>query len=398
MYTGTSFQELVLRDIFTTDGEFISKIIVSDRQIRSVNADDSYQSVKNKKQYCFLFNNAIIFPGLINSHDHLDFNLFPRLGNRIYNNYLEWGTDIHQQNKEIINAVLQVPKALRTQWGIYKNLLNGITTVFNHGRKPEISYSPIDVFPDQHSLHSVKLEKYWKWKLNNPFNVSGPYVIHIGEGTDADSHKEIDTLIKWNILHKKLIGIHGVAMNVAQAASFKALVWCPDSNFFLLNATAPINELKQKTAIIFGTDSTVSAGWNIWEQLRIARKTKLLTDKELFESLTTIPSEIRGLNGAGRLEENANADIVVAEKKSANAMDAFFESDPGSLLMILKKGNIIFFDEGMLDQISSQQISTTAFCRMYINNRIKYVKGDLHDLIKQIKRYTKDIVFPIEPA
>jgi cytosine/adenosine deaminase-related metal-dependent hydrolase len=32
-------------------------------------------------------NGALAFPGLINSHDHLDFNLFPPLANRIYNNY-----------------------------------------------------------------------------------------------------------------------------------------------------------------------------------------------------------------------------------------------------------------------------------------------------------------------
>ena len=32
----------------------------------------------------------ICFPGLINSHDHLDFNSFPQLGNRIYKNYKQY--------------------------------------------------------------------------------------------------------------------------------------------------------------------------------------------------------------------------------------------------------------------------------------------------------------------
>ena len=49
--------------------------------------------------------NVIAFPGLINSHDHLDFNSFRPTGNRIYNNYAEWGKDIRDQNKETINAV-----------------------------------------------------------------------------------------------------------------------------------------------------------------------------------------------------------------------------------------------------------------------------------------------------
>src|SRR6476659_509225 len=56
------------------------------------------------------FENVIAFPGLINSHDHLDFNLFPQTGNRIYNNYTEWGIDIHDQNKETINSVLKIPQ------------------------------------------------------------------------------------------------------------------------------------------------------------------------------------------------------------------------------------------------------------------------------------------------
>src|SRR4029078_1103662 len=114
------------------------------------------------------FDDAIALPGLINSHDHLDFNLFPRLGNRIYKNYLEWGDELHSQNKTVINNVLQVPKKIRTQWGICKNLLNGITTVFNHGEPLQIQDSPIDVFQDKGSLHSVRLEKNWRWKLNDP--------------------------------------------------------------------------------------------------------------------------------------------------------------------------------------------------------------------------------------
>ena len=92
------------------------------------------------------FNKVIAFPGLINSHDHLDFNLFPQLGNRIYNNYTEWGDDIHKTDKVKINTVLSIPKKLRVEYGIYKNLLNGITTVVNHGNTLAITNSLIHVF------------------------------------------------------------------------------------------------------------------------------------------------------------------------------------------------------------------------------------------------------------
>src|ERR1700753_935960 len=79
------------------------------------------------------FDNAIVFPGLVNSHDHLDFNLFPQLGGERYNNYRQWGKHIHQYYKNEIAAVLEIPKVLRYEWGVFKNLLCGVTTVVNHG-------------------------------------------------------------------------------------------------------------------------------------------------------------------------------------------------------------------------------------------------------------------------
>jgi len=42
------------------------------------------------------FKDALAFPGLFNAHDHLEFNLFPRLSSKIYRDYLEWGNDIHR--------------------------------------------------------------------------------------------------------------------------------------------------------------------------------------------------------------------------------------------------------------------------------------------------------------
>jgi len=132
---------------------------------------DNEKALENiPKEWRIEFESAIAFPGLINSHDHLDFNLFPKLGNRIYNNYSEWGKDIHTQNKQVINAVLKIPQQLRTQWGLYKNLLNGITTVVNHGSKLKIANPFITVLQDNHSLHSIQFERYWQLKLNNFFS------------------------------------------------------------------------------------------------------------------------------------------------------------------------------------------------------------------------------------
>ena len=250
--------------------EGVKSIVVENGLIRTI--VDQRLASAGQNADCIDLAGALAFPGLINSHDHLDFNLFARTGNRIYNSYVEWGADIQSRNKNSIDAVLNIPKQLRVEWGIYKNLVNGVTTVINHGEHLEIQNPLINVFQDCYSLHSVALEKAWRFKLNRPFARDQPFVIHVGEGTDASSYEEIDKLIRWNLFKRKMIAVHGVSMDSRQARAFEALIWCPDSNFFLLNSTSKLNELKKVTKILFGTDSTVSAGWNLWEHLRLARK------------------------------------------------------------------------------------------------------------------------------
>src|ERR1700754_5330219 len=110
-----------LSNIHVAGREGLYHLKISEGKILGV-ADGKPQPAKG--DHTLEFEDAIAFPGLINSHDHLDFNLFPALGNRIYNDYTEWGTDIHLQNKETIAAVLRIPKELRIGWSLYKNLLN----------------------------------------------------------------------------------------------------------------------------------------------------------------------------------------------------------------------------------------------------------------------------------
>jgi cytosine/adenosine deaminase-related metal-dependent hydrolase len=282
------------------------------------------------------FDGDLVFPGLINSHDHLDFNLFPALANTRYHNYRDWGWDIHKKNKTEINDILKIPQPLRIQWGIYKNLLNGFTTVVNHGEWLDTKDAPITVFQQCHNLHSIGFERYWRWKLNYPQKNNWPYVLHVGEGTDPTAHDEITQLIKWNFFHRPLIGIHGVSMTEEQAAHFQALVWCPASNYFLLGQTAPIGRLKTRLPILFGTDSTLTGPWDCWSQIRLARQEQALTDEELLQTLTTNPAAAWDLTDRGKLEKGKLADLVIARphnnttlpRNRANAWDAFTISRP----------------------------------------------------------------------
>jgi cytosine/adenosine deaminase-related metal-dependent hydrolase len=371
---------MILRNLQIVGDTGIKYIQIKEGKINAI-TDNINDFAASKEEQQIEFDNAIAFPGLINSHDHLDFNLFPQLGNRIYNSYTEWGKDIHEKNKEIINDVLKVPENLRVQWGIYKNLLNGVTTVVNHGKKLLINNDLITVL-QYNSVHSPQFEKGWKWKLKKPFTKE-PIVMHIGEGTDKNARAEIDEVISSNIWKKKIIAVHGVAMNEKQAGSFHGLVWCPASNYFLLDKTADVDKLKNKIKIVFGTDSTLTASWNMWEHFRMARRSGL-NDEELLSMLTVEPAKLWNLN-TGNLKPGKDADVLIVRKKN------FYEVNPNDILVIIHKGEVRLFDSTMIDYM--KEFLAKNFSKISLDDKIKFVKGDLSGLILKIKEYFPGMSF-----
>lgn len=364
-----------LRNLKTLSGELID-IFLPDSK-----SDDEHE---------ISFTNAIAFPGFINSHDHLDFNLFQSYGEKKYSSYHEWANYIHCNYSEEINKVLRIPVHLRAQWGIYKNLLCGVTTVVNHGAKLQISDPIISVLQHTQSLHSVQFERLWKLKLNNPIRRKRLSTIHIGEGTDERSFREINTLTKWNFLRKEIVGIHAVAMKKHQSRKFKAIVWCPMSNYFLFDKTAPVEELDTK--ILFGTDSTLTAPWNIWEHLRFVKEETSVSNAQLLNMLIASPGavwNIPGYNG-----DELPSDIVIADFRNKTE-DDFFSLNPEDILIVIHKGKVALFDSSIKCSMT-EHVNMDEFSAITINGKTKWVKGDLPKLISSIKEYHPQQSFSVE--
>jgi cytosine/adenosine deaminase-related metal-dependent hydrolase len=351
-------------------------------------------NIEDADELQLTFNDANLFPGLTNSHDHLDFNLFPQLGDNIYKNYTEWGAHIHLHYKDEIAKVLKVPILLREQWGVLKNMVCGVTTVVNHGEKINITNPLITVHENYYYLHSVGFEKRWKAKLNNPLKVKLPMVVHIGEGTDQAAYNEIDKLISWNHLRKTLIGVHAVAMDAKQVDKFKAIVWCPQSNYFLLGETAKLKQLKKHTTMLFGSDSTLTGNWDIWDHISLARKTGMLTDKELYDSLQANASTIWKTN-SNKIKVGNGADLFITKKESnKHGLDAFFITKPKDILLVIHQGNIRLFDACLVEQLAKTDL--TKFSKINIGGSNKYVKGDVPALMNSIKEYYPEVTFPFD--
>jgi cytosine/adenosine deaminase-related metal-dependent hydrolase len=326
---------------------------------------------------------ALVLPGFINSHDHLDFNCYPASGNRQYTNYTQWGKDIHATHAAVINAVKRIPHSLRVQWGLYKNLLSGFTTVVNHGEKLQVADLHAGLYQDCHSLHSPSFEPNWILKLNHPFRKAKLVVMHIGEGTDAIAHKEIDRVISRNWFKKSIVAVHGVAMDAEQAGAFTGLVWCPASNYFLLGATADIETIRTKTAVLFGTDSTLTAPWWGQEHFTAALASGKTNEQELLDMLTSTPARVWKMKDRGVLAAGMRADLIV--KKNSQQIFHQFQQE---LLLVIRGGEIMAGAGSMPIQAPDK------YDTVLVNGNNWYVKKGIRELTASIQSVYPELQLP----
>ncbi|MDJ0837288.1 MAG: amidohydrolase family protein [Acidobacteriota bacterium] len=331
-------------------------------------------------------NDHIVFPGLINSHDHLAFNLYPALRESIYADYVTWGPAIHRSFADLIREIEAIPRPLRTRWGAVRNLVNGFTTVMDH----EAEQTPDPPYPTRITdfcyLHSMRFHKRpWLQILKPPFRL--PLVAHLGEGTTRAMYRETRRLLRFSRL-RRIVAVHGIALTSELADRLAGLVWCPDSNLFLYGKTAAADRLKQHCPVMFGTDSSLSADPDPWRQLRKARDLGMLTDRELYDALTTVPARIWNLPHEGALQPGAPADLVVARRGAEDAWDAFFGLGQAAIRLVLCAGNPVLVDPDL-------PLESSTLIPSRVGEETKLTPWDLQALREETLAFSKRVQFPL---
>jgi hypothetical protein len=271
---------------------------------------------------------------------------------------------------------------------MYKNLICGVTTVVHHGDWLPFSSPVIRVFQEAQSLHSVQFEKYWKLRLNNPFRRNSLCAIHAGEGKDRLAAEEAGLILRWNFLQRELVAIHGISMTPEQSAQYRGLVWCPVSNDFLYQQTADIKNMR--TRVVFGTDSTLTGSWNIWEHLDYAKQHYFIPDHSLMNMVTVDAGEVWGLEGYE--QGNLPCDLVVAGIEEGRP---FSSITPADILMVITKGKVRLMDENLFAQLKGSGKQFPGFSRIEVMGSTKLVEGNLPGLMTQIRSYAPGILFPV---
>lgn len=266
----------------------------------------------------------LIFPGLINAHDHLHVNAVPplRAGAPFPNSYAWMAAfQAHFEQAEVI-AALQIPKALRLRHGALKNLLAGTTCVAHH--------DPWHDEFDAADFPVALLRDYgWSYALGWPdygppvqasfaaMPTDRPWLIHLAEGTDAIAQAELMQLDEMGCLASNSVLIHGVGLREQDIARIiargAAVIWCPGSNDALLGQSLDPHRLCAAGCLALGSDSRLSGTRDLLEELRHAGTRCELSPAQLLGLVTHHAARILRMPSRGNLVPGAPADLVIVE-------------------------------------------------------------------------------------
>lgn len=333
-------------------------------------------------------NGGLFLPGLVNAHDHLAMNNFGKIKYRdSYPNAHEWSLDIEARfdTDPAITLPRAVPIADRLFIGGIKNLLAGVTTVCHHDpwhRSLDQRDFPVRVVKRFGYCHSIQrggdIQRSFR---NTPHGT--PWIIHLAEGTDDASTRELDTLNELGCLNSNTVIVHGVGLTGGQRCKMiergASLIWCPSSNLFLLGETAQVREMAQAGRVALGTDSRLTGERDIWFELRAARETGQLPAHDLFRLVTRDAARILRLD-VGEIAIGASADLLILLAPRGEPFDDLLNFNRADAQLVLMGGKPRYGDPSLGEIFSHARVTPQ---RILVDGREKLLAPSIARRLKR---------------
>ena len=345
---------------------------------------------------------GIIFPGLVDLHNHITWNALPRwTPPSLTKNRYEW-----QEMPEYATALSGPHTALVTagfncdlnRYGELKEIVNGATSTVGSIRDEcirglarnldflselqpgrAIGEEPFrdEVFPFEvrsscgeqalrdvgHQLEDCALNSGEAKPI-----VPRASVAHVAEGIDASARREFSMFAAHGYLKAGNNIIHGVGLRAPQFARMAAagvgLIWSPRSNIELYGQTTDVAAARAAgVTIAIAPDWSPSGSSGMLAELayvdRWQRDPKNavqapFTSQQLVEMATIVPARLARLEDRiGRLAPGAAADLIVMRRPAANASayDALVRQTPTDLLLVVVGGTAVFGEPALMRRL-----------------------------------------------
>lgn len=358
--------------------------------------------------------NAVLTPGLINSHDHLLGNYYPKVGNGPYENWLPWDNDlksaaVYEERQQVENRDLYL-------LGAYRNLVSAVTTVSDHiphfVNDPFIEMLPTRVIRDYALSHSIaSFALAWGDGIGVEYQKAlkkgMPFVTHIAEGFDEETRRDLATLEKNGGLGELSVLVHSIAFTVDDIKKIKqkgaSVVWCGDSNIFMYNKTANIKAmLDEGVNVCIGTDSPMSGGLNLLYEIKFDKNYfkkqygKDLADRQILKMVTVNPARAFRLKKTGQVKPGFVADLAVFARTKKDPYESVVSAELKDVLLVVIDGKPVYGGAEYAGLFDALKIK---YQKVNLDGVDKIIIGDLLGLLMRINRavgFKKE--FPFMPV
>jgi len=396
---------IVTPSVVFCDGEVVystatGKILCADKDCSAV-AD-----IANAQTVCA---NGVVFPALIEPHQHADYNHMPVFKHTAkYDNRNTW------RNKEPLYDSFKIPhkpfgsakianQVLAERWSEIRTLLSGVTTMSgtagallaNSGingwvRNVDSTSASasgltggIFVDPDIDSVivtsgtasvdktkTDAHLGSIRARMIDANYRVFLP---HIAEGIDANARAEFTAAYLDGVIGAKTSIVHCTGCSTSQLAAMASLktdlVWSPRSNLDLYGTTANVTIARALgIKIALGTDWTPSGSMNPIGELQCADELnrtyygRTFSDRELVEMVTSNAAHALRLDDQlGQLAKDYWADIAVISSDRKKPYRALIDAHAEQVRIVTLGGKLQYGDPDVASGVMATGVTCIDF-------------------------------------
>ncbi|MDR2741365.1 MAG: amidohydrolase family protein [Treponema sp.] len=349
---------------------------------------------------------SVIYPGLINTHDHLQGNYLPPVGPKpgvFYLTWLPWDNDLKASATFAERSKLSREDLYNLSG--YKCLFSGVTTVNDHfphilndAILPALPIRAIQEYCLAHEASSYdlkwgdRIEIEHEWAVKNRW----PFITHLSEGFDDEAMRGVENLEKLGALDDHCLLVHCIGFSDEDiqkvAGAGASISWCPASNMFMFNVTAKIRKfLKAGINVTLGTDSSATGSFNLLEEIRYARSLyrrlygEDLPARMIFNMITANAAKAFKMeNRIGTLEEGKLADILILKGRVDDPFENLASAFMEDIELLILAGKPIYGEFRFLDLLGGK--IPRGYSEITVGGRSMFISGDPAALYRSVRK------------
>lgn len=386
-----------LRATLVTPSQILDNAVIqwADGRIEAVGAGQAGTAINEI--------DGVVFPGLIDLHNHLTWNVLPRwTPTRTFSNRYEWqelpdyARMLSGPHYALIGARLG---CLMNRFAEIKALVNGATTAVGSFSIPAENACVVGLVRNLDVASGLEGVAVNRERLKNvvfPFELSSAdenavrevdpaskpdsgklraVIMHLAEGTDASSRREFRMFKQHGFIRKGVSIIHGIALQAPQLKELAdgqvGFIWSPRSNLELYGKTADVVSARAAGMTIAiapdwsptgssGMLAEISLAW----RLNVGALGNVFKDADFTTMATANPARLAGLvDHIGTLKVGAAADLLVMRRKAPSAYQALVRGGPADVMLVVIAGYPVYGDETLMRRLLPKaELETLSIC------------------------------------